>query len=409
MDTAQPSSSSAVSTAAASHWLTRVLKPLRDNNAWNASVKELLGSNLPIMMMTASRCEFWDQAINQLGDNFPVFQGGWAIDQVVNKALKAVVPQSFQGVRTAEQQAHFELGKAFILYPLLTSYVVASPLMRNAIMSHVTKKDNFVDLVGLKNNATVQQEESPEHRQKRLHVEGKTWKTIAGIMGAGVVASIAGFAFTVAGLQKNKPLPEWMTKRVIQLPFAKQAESIHSLLHLPNGEFKHITDTALLLSWGLPSYAGMLMGSRDDLEWKENMTRAVWFAFAFVAAPHLVEAPLENWLGKQNNALWGEGKNLVYLGQLATSVGLYSAMPMLANRLFRRSRTEKSGLLQNDVNPTGCFEEETIAPPRFSAVSLAPALPSAPMAEPPLSLPVVPIASSMVWNRQYTLATLAQL
>ena len=352
------------------HPLTRVLAPFRKYNAWNSSLKELLGSNLPIMALTSSSHEFWDQAINQLGDNFPVFQGGWGIDLLLTQALKQLNPNAFKAGFTgftANQTERYELGKALMLYPLVTSFVLVSPLMRNAIMSHCTKKDNFVDLVKIDKNKPLKKvQETDEHKQERLEKEHKIWRTFGATMGLGLAASLAGFIFTHRGLQQDLPLPAWM-KKDIKLPmldvtfeslkpkfsWQETRHSINSVLKLPKGDFRQITDTALLLAWGLPSYAGMIYGSRDDLEKRENMTRAIWFAFAFVFVPHLVEKPLNAMLSKNESKLFGSGDNLVYLGQLGVSVGLYSAMPMLANLGFRKKRAIKTGLYEEAPQATG--------------------------------------------------------
>jgi hypothetical protein len=363
------------------HWLTRTLAPFRQYNAWNSSLKELLGSNIPIMCLTSSSHEFWDQAINQLGDNFPVFQGGWGLDLLANKVLKTLNPDVFKKGFTPNQTERFELGKALMLYPLVTSFVLVSPLMRNAIMSHCTKKDNFVDLVKINKKQPLKKiTETDDHKQTRLENEHKIWRTFGTTMGLGLATSLAGFAFTNRGLKNDLPLPSWM-KKEIKLPslevaftglkpkfaWKKTEHSLNSVLKLPKGDFRCITDTALLLAWGLPSYAGMIYGSRDDLEKKENITRAIWFAFAFVLAPHLVEKPLHDWLSKKESKLFGTGDNLVYLGQLGVSVGLYSAMPMIANLCFRKKRATKAGL----------YDDEVIIPPQlttapFSVVSPTP-------------------------------------
>ncbi|MCS6266652.1 MAG: hypothetical protein H2174_03705 [Vampirovibrio sp.] len=368
-----------------SHWLTKTLAPFRKYNAWNSSLKELLGSNIPIMALTSSSHEFWDQAINQLGDNFPVFQGGWGIDLLATQALKAMNKEAFnKGFTgfTPNQTERYELGKALILYPLVTSFVLVSPLMRNAIMSHCTKKDNFVDLVKLdKNKPLKKTTETDEHKQGRLNKEHKIWRAFGTTMGLGVAASLAGFAFTHHGLKHDLPLPEWMKKTVnipmldvsfkgIKPSFAwkKTKHSLNAVLKLPKGDFRYIKDTALLLAWGLPSYAGMIYGSRDDLEKRENITRAIWFAFAFVLAPHLVEKPLHDWLSKKESTLFGSGENLVYLGQLGVSVGLYSAMPMLANLCLRKKRATKAGLYNETENQPAVTPLPTVKNPLASTL-----------------------------------------
>ena len=69
--------------------------------------------------------------------------------------------------------------------------------------------------------------------------------------------------------------------------------------------------------------------------------------------PHLVEKPLNAMLSKNESKLFGSGDNLVYLGQLGVSVGLYSAMPMLANLGFRKKRAIKTGLYEEAPQATG--------------------------------------------------------
>jgi hypothetical protein len=112
----------------------------------------------------------------------------------------------------------------------------------------------------------------------------------------------------------------------------------------------------------------MIYGSRDDLEKRENITRAIWFAFAFVLAPHLVEKPLHDWLSKKESTLFGSGENLVYLGQLGVSVGLYSAMPMLANLCLRKKRATKAGLYNETENQPAVTPLPTVKNPLASTL-----------------------------------------
>lgn len=306
-----------------------------------------MGSNIPIMALTSSSHEFWDQAINQLGDNFPVFQGGWGIDLLATQALKAMNKEAFNKGFTMNQTEHYELGKAFMLYPLVTSFVLVSPLMRNAIMSHCTKKDNFVEIAGVKGSTASGSENQPEteaHKKNRIAKEHENMTKFSTIMALGLLTSATSMAITHHAIATNKALPAW-TKKTFGLPFTKQRFSFNSLFALKEGKYLNVTDAGICLSWALPAYVGLLAASRDTVELTENMARTLWFGFAFVIAPRSIEKPLENFFKTKENKLWGTGQNLAYLTQIAVGSVIYAGMPTVMNRVFRRGRAEKAGLI----------------------------------------------------------------
>lgn len=337
------------------HPLTKFLAPFHEYNAWNSSLKEFVGSNLPHLALVASVGEFWDQAINQLGNNLLIFRGGLGVERLADKVLKHTNAQAFQAGLTQNQQEVFHLGKGFVAYPMIASSVIASPFVRNVIMSSVTKKDNFVEIASNTPAGMQPLPESVEHKTKRLAKEKEDLLTAGKIMGVGTLLASAMLVTTHTAMANNKALPK-LFKKEFKLPLMEDKTTFEKLFTLPQGDYRNVQDAALYFFWALPAYAGLLMASRDPVEFTENVAKTLWFGFAFIVAPKLVEKPLQKFLeGKKDNLLlkkvFDTPKNMTYVGKLAVGSVLYAGMPTVINRVFRHDRAKKAGLLTEESPP----------------------------------------------------------
>jgi len=329
------------------HWLTKTLAPFQQFNLWNSALKEFLGSNVPHLLLAVWPGEFWDQFINQIGNTLSSVGVGLSVDVLSTKLLKGLNAEKFNQGLSKNAQECYNLGKAFIVFPVIGAFSLASPLLRNTIMSHVTKKDNFVEIAGVKGSTASGSENQPEtegHKKNRIAKEHENMTKFSTIMALGLLTSATSIAITHHAIATNKVLPAW-TKKTFGLPFTKQRFSFNSLFALKEGKYLNVTDAGICLSWALPAYVGLLAASRDTVELTENMARTLWFGFAFVIAPRSIEKPLENFFKTKENKLWGTGQNLAYLTQIAVGSVIYAGMPTVMNRVFRHRRAEKAGLI----------------------------------------------------------------
>jgi hypothetical protein len=330
------------------HPLTKFLAPFHAYNAWNSSLKEFVGSNVPHLALVASVGEFWDQAISQLGNNFLIFGGGFGLEKLADKVLKHTNSKAFQVGLTQNQQDVFHLGKGFVAYPMIASSVIASPFVRNVIMSHVTKKDNFVEIASNTPAGMKPLPESENHKTKRLAKEKADLLTAGKIMGVGTLLASVMLVTTHTAMANNKALPK-LFKKEFKLPLMEDKTTFEKLFTLPQGDYRNVQDAALYFFWALPAYAGLLMASRDPVEFTENVAKTLWFGFAFMVAPKLVEKPLQDFLKEKQNPLlhkvFDSLDNMTYVGKLAVGSVLYAGMPTVMNRVFRHDRAEKAGLL----------------------------------------------------------------
>lgn len=329
----------------ATHWLTKFLAPFQQYNAWNSALKECIGSNIPHLALVASVGEFWDQFISQAGNTVLVFGGGFSLDKLADTVFHRLNPEKFTQGLSLNAQESYNLGKGFVIYPMIAASVIATPFLRNAIMSHAMKTDNFVQLAGVKGSKQPENlPETPAHQKTRLAKEKKDLLTAGKIMGVGSLLGLASFLATHHAIVKDAPLPAWMKKEI--KPFwQKETVSFNGLFTLPKGDFRNVQDVPLYLFWGLGAYTGMLLASRDLVEFTESMAKTVWFGFAFMIAPRLVEPYLDKLFVNKSNAFLGSASNMTYVAKLAVGSVLYAGMPTVMNRVFRRERAKEAGLL----------------------------------------------------------------
>jgi hypothetical protein len=238
------------------------------------------------------------------------------------------------------------LGKAFVIYPFIATFVIASPQIRNWIISNTFHTNDFTELVTYKKRQN-QQAETPEHLSQRKQQEASYLKGFSGIMLTGLALSLASLAFTNHKLNNPTPLPTVLSHRV-KLPLLRpEGYSLHDLFALPEGTYAKVTDTALYCFWALPAYAGLIAGSRPDpegnnIELKENCLKTVWFGFSFMMVPRIVKPLLNKVAGQWNTKLLGNGENIAYLLATGASDVLYASMPIAVNLLLRKKRLAKT-------------------------------------------------------------------
>jgi hypothetical protein len=242
------------------------------------------------------------------------------------------------------------------------------------------KTDNFVELAGVKGTGNKALE-TEAHQKTRLAKEQKDLGIFGKIMGAGLVLSLGMLGLTSLAITSKKELPCWMKKEFhvpfpdvkfaetgIQWAWHKAPHTFETLFTLPEGDYRKVKDAPLYIFWALSAYAGLLLASRDIVELTENIAKTVWFGFAFMLAPRLIEPYLERlftgmlvpkagantaqrWVAKKGMTVFGSAENATYIGKLAVGSVLYAGMPTVMNRVFRHSRAEKAGLIPTQNKP----------------------------------------------------------
>lgn len=324
--------------------LDQALQFLRANNLFTCGAKEFLGSNIPHVLMVMNPAEMLEQGIAQFGNL--AFQVPLTL--ALDKVLEATAGKL---VRPGQPRALWHIGKSLALYSFVGGGIMAIPRIRNVVSMKRTGKTDFVGMVGLH-----QQAEDPDKVHAAIadnlirlkQIATVTTALTVGFAAAGALASHRGLTLPtrlLTGLQK---------------------------LTLPGGEYAKLRDVGAILSWGVPAYLGLWLGSRDKVEKQEVAIRAGAWGFAFTIIPRALERGLNRALeGRQFGPL-GSGRNVAYAAQLALSVGLYTLVPTFVALVTRRDRARQAGLIP-------------------SAPVLAPSLP--PVAPVPLAPPLMPNVS----------------
>lgn len=308
--------------------VSRFLTTLRTNNMLNSMTKEIGGSNIPHMVLVANLNECVDQAINQVGNTSIVFGGGYCADQVINRGFKALNPKHFQkhGFRSALSNRWFYLGKSLAIYSFVSSYVIASPFLRNYITLQRTQASNFAEVVGLS------KDQRPKNKTE-LEAKGRYYRQrFAEIWGRGIGISALILAATYS-LARQKT------------PFVGIFKSVDKLIGLPHGQYRHLKDLPAYLFWAIPAYVGLWKGSRDRLEKKETLFKAAGFGLAFIVLPRTVERLVQSVVKGKHFPIVGPGQNLAFLSQLVSGIVFYTSIPTIINLFKRKDRAAQYGLL----------------------------------------------------------------
>jgi hypothetical protein len=196
--------------------LERSLNVIRKNNLLDIGVRDVLGNNLPHVLISRSGFEMIDQSIGQFGNSGLFYGGGWAMDNLLDKLFNL-----FALKRTASQQQWYVAGKSVSLYSFLATLMLACAQVKNQIVSRLSKTLNYTDMIGETQGQTdlsntVAEEKAYITKAKRIVLSGFT-TTLLTALGAGMC------------IKMGLPIPAWLQK-------------VGKHLFLGNGQFAKMPD-----------------------------------------------------------------------------------------------------------------------------------------------------------------------
>lgn len=315
--------------AAATPSLSRPLTFLRTHNLWNSATKEVLGANIPHVVLVQCMNEAIDQGIIQFGNTLAVFGGGALADKAFDRLSLGRRPKQALTQLNTTQRQWYNLGKSAAIFSLLIGYVQASPFLRNWATAKRTHTTNYVDMVGVNGTTPTHLEDGAAVQQQEQRYLSRFFKVLGGA--AAISATVWGA--TQAALKTSPRFPKTLAR--LTQPFT-----------LPGGRYNQFTDLQTYLFWAIPTYMGLLAGSRDSVERKEVWVRTLGFGLAFLVLPRT----LEHWVARaakgRHFPVVGPGSNLAFVAQLISAIIFYTSIPTISNLVLRKDRAKRAGLLK---------------------------------------------------------------
>lgn len=327
---------------------------------WDTVTKEVVGINVPKIVMTRSDTEQKDVAISEIGNTMAFGVGGLLVDQVLKRSFAGV--QKAGASQTAQRWA--SLGRSLGVYSTVFSLMWAMPFIRNYITAKQTGSVSFADVI----KANHHHPENSHDRQAVLKDALSYYQGQAqAILGLGALGTVASAGFARLAAQKEiwaKPLEKLF-----------QHQWMDSLL-LKGGKFAGFGGTPALLFWGLPAYGGWIHASRDPYETKEQWLKFINFVACFFGPPVVIDKLFK---GKFNSRfpqlkdvgfgyeaitktldahpekkatalkLWA-GKNAL---SLFSSIALLGTLPQLINWYLTQERMRRDQARQGQTPTTG--------------------------------------------------------
>jgi hypothetical protein len=312
----------------------RLLTHVRKNNVWNSYFKEMVGSELPHLVMVMNRYEALDQGFQLVTNgNFFLLFANW-LSQQLQKLQNRLNPGVLTGiVNEADNQVLWlRLAKALFIFAHGIGFALGAQGIRNAVMIHITKTTRFVDMVGLNGK----KEDPLPVRQAAIkkNIQQFFTRYFLGLGTAGLLASLCQLAAI-----RSKAVPQLF-------------KWFHQHLGLPGGNYSKLTTLASVFLWAYPVYLGHYLFARDEAEKKEILVKAAGFAFAFAIIPQTVERAINKAFKDKQFPVLGSGKNLALLGELVTGCVAYTAIPTFTNLVMRKDRAKRLGLLDKNALST---------------------------------------------------------
>lgn len=347
---------------------------LQNNRVFDVMFREVLGINVPKVILTRTPTERFDSAVAEASNTIGFFGLGFVLNSAFNQVAKlAKVP-------LANPKPGWVLGKSLALYSTLSALMYAIPFARNALTSMRTGMTSFSDVVGETNTYTLQGQRTAAQKNQLDYYRQMTTR----IMALGVAGTVGALAAGVALAKRPQGL-------------GKLGMALHDLLAMPRGSIRNFApikpykiagltvNYPALWFWGVPCYLGYLHAARDRYEWKEQALKFANFVVGFFFLPELVSKPLmklspSNALVKQLDGV----KNTAYLGSTLASLAMLSGT-LVAN-FWLTHRRVKEGAHQPALPGLSATAQAALQPKPLPSRPL-PALTVSP---PPLSPWVLP-------------------
>ncbi|MCA9798810.1 MAG: hypothetical protein KC476_07005 [Cyanobacteria bacterium HKST-UBA06] len=256
---------------------------------------EVLGINLPRILLTRTTREKMDVAVCELGNTVGFFGLLWGGGALVDKLLK------HNGLNVINQPGVLSRGrvaKSLLLIPPLFAFMAAMPFIRNAYTAYSSGTTNFKNLITRQGQSpnrnptsfasaflhpaeVANQKERGEVMAKVRHdlMLGRDIflvGTALGLLGFGLASGSMGrfSLFSGSSNRLNPVFKSWGVDR--------------SLKKMLNGacfrgsHANEMTDAHALAYWGLPCYAALIAASRDAFEVKEQLLKMINFNVMFM-------------------------------------------------------------------------------------------------------------------------------
>lgn len=331
-------------------FLAKGIAFLRERNMTNIAFREVVGDNLPHTAIVRTTDEAIDQGIIQFGNSAAMFGGGMLYSKALEFASKKLYPSLSQ-----HATAWLHLGRSFALFAVLGSYVFSSSKLRNYITMQRTASLNYTDFIGETNAGSDRQ--SPEYQQKLKQAKHNNLSFFRNSLLAGAGLSLAFLGFSHGLIRWKTPFPKLLTPGWL----IKSSEVVHNKLSwfprlskeslglfikegvgLKHGQFEHLAVWGANLCWVLPTFSGLLLGSRDGYEKKEIGLRFAAFNVNFFILPKLMDKLIGQIPVEKIPKLLGHGadraKNLGWVAEFLTTAALCSAMPSVINIFLTHKR-----------------------------------------------------------------------
>lgn len=301
-------------------WLAATFRGLRANNLYNSSAKEILGANIPRMGLVAGPDERREQVIGQFGSSAIHLGLGQATALSLENGARWLLPTLMKQVDHSEPATRvWHLGKSLGIASVVGGALMALPHVRNALSALHTGQTDFTGVVGLNPKPL-----SPADIQRNIT---HNWHRAQGWLGGSLATATAIAGMTLAAIGTGKTLPQsgWLATA------ARHAT-------LPGGRYTQMRDGWAVAAWGLPSYAGQWSAARGPIEKQEVGIGLACWLLSFTVIPRKVEQAILAFTKDKPLTRFGGPENVAWLGQLASSVILYTLLPASTSLLSRSRR-----------------------------------------------------------------------
>ena len=335
---------------------------------------EVVGCNIPKVLMVANERERHEQFIMQFLNTLMVWGVGRGYDHLLEKSIFKSSPlyrDMLEGKGNAhtftEAKEWHQIGKTSALYGFVAAWIGTLPFLRNAMTIHQTGATNFAQMSGLqsydRNDPTHKaEEEKAFHKNLNISLASNAFGISVGLLGA--LASRKAMVQTLEGktpdkaLLKFRDLVRGFDEGFKKLPLIGSKDPKASVL-FKDGQFSNFDGLPLVVSWILPGYLGYLVSTRDPVEAAENVLATVIALFSFEAGPSAIRRVIETRMKNNPNHAFarhavknlGSVQNTGQLSKMLISTGLYGMLPTGLNLLSRPLRAKLVGM--KDKESTG--------------------------------------------------------
>ena len=354
------------------------ITPIRTNNTASLLTAEVLGVNIPRVLLARTPEERFDVATFETMNTVGFFGTGFLVDKLLNRVFKSAADLG------PKAKFYARAGHSLGMLSMLASVMVASSYARNYMTAKVEKKTDFTDVI---QGQPSQTEPALTKKQERtlLKEEKHSLKRAIQTLGVGLASSVLITGAGFLAMKGKLKLPEVGagTQRFLEkhlfLGLNKAGQS----------SFNRISDPSAMLFWVMPSYAGAIVNSRDSVEAQEQAIKFMNFTACFFLLPKLIERGVPTALKALKGGHLPEKEALLnaqYVTKQITQVALLAGTTVLYQYLTdrklaaeeARSASLTKSSTQAPSSPTAAIKASAMPP----AIQKSSALPSSTVAPP---------------------------